>query len=303
MDLKQISAFVWVAELGSFSAAAEKMHTTQPTISQRIAALESTLNVRLFERSSARGIRLTDKGQELLPLAQRMVDTSVDILRVASARSAIQGTLRLGSVQTLVYTWLDQLIDMLHRRYPALTLDLQVDTSHVLREQLSSRQIDLAFVVGPSQDPRDRSVHLCDYNLAWIASPGMKLHDHRVSVAEIGRHPVITYPAVSIPYQSTKTLLLEAGVKSPRLYGSASLSTIVHMTQRGIGTSVIAPVVIADELKEGKLRVLNVDRTPTKLGFYACWVDSPDSHKLQAVVNLAQDAAHAYDAPHPLHSL
>ena len=106
MDLKQISAFVWVAELGSFSAAAEKMHTTQPTISQRIAALEATLDVRLFERSSARGIRLTDKGQELLPLAQRMVDTS-----------------------------------------------------HVLREQLSSRQIDLAFVVGASQDPRERSLH------------------------------------------------------------------------------------------------------------------------------------------------
>ena len=55
MDFKHIEAFVWVAEVESFRIAAEKLHTTQPAISQRIAALESALSVRLFERS-ARGI-------------------------------------------------------------------------------------------------------------------------------------------------------------------------------------------------------------------------------------------------------
>lgn len=290
MDLKQISTFIWVAELGGFRAAAEKLYTTQPTISQRIAALESSLGVRLFERGP-RGIRLTEKGRELLPLAQRMVDTSVDLLRVAREQSAVQGTLRLGCAETLVHTWLDHLIALLHRRYPALTLDLQVDTTHVLRGQLAARQIDLAFVVGPSQDPRECSVHLCDYDLGWIASAGMRLHDRRVTVAELGRYPVITYPAVSLPYQSTKALLLEAGIKAPRLYGSASLSTIVHMTRRGIGSSVIAPVVVAEQIKEGKLCVLDVDKKPATLGFYACWVDCPDSHTLQTVATLAQDVA------------
>lgn len=64
MDFKHIEAFVWVAELGNFRLAAEKLHTTQPAISQHIAALEATLAVRLFDRG-ARGIRLTEKGQEL----------------------------------------------------------------------------------------------------------------------------------------------------------------------------------------------------------------------------------------------
>lgn len=290
MDLKQISSFVWVAELGSFRSAAEKLHTTQPTISQRIAALETALGVRLFDRSP-RGIRLSEKGQELLPLAQRMLNTSSDLLRAAHERNAVQGTLRLGCAETLVHTWLDHLIDILHRRYPALTLDLQVDTTHVLRGQLAAHQIDLAFVVGPSQDPRECSLHLCDYGLAWIASPRMKLNNRPITVAELGCYPVITYPAVSLPYQITKALLLEAGVKSPRLYGSASLSTIVHMTQRGIGSSVIAPVVIEEEIKEGKLCVLNVDRTPGTLGFYACWVDRPDSYTPRMVATIAQTVA------------
>ncbi len=127
MDLKQLSAFVWVAELHSFRAAAKRLYTTQPTISQRIAALESSLNVSLFDRCST-GISLTDKGRELLPLAQRMMETSNDILRLAHEQNAIQGTLRLGCVETIIHTWLDYLIDILHRRYPALTLDLQVDT-------------------------------------------------------------------------------------------------------------------------------------------------------------------------------
>jgi len=290
MDFKQISAFVWVAELGSFRAAAEKLHTTQPTISQRIAALESDMDARLFERS-ARGIKLTEKGQELLSHAQRMLELREEMLRVAQTRDTVRGTLRLGLSETLVHTWLHHFIDALHHKYPALTVDIQVDTTHTLRACLASHQIDLAFLVGPTQDPRERHLHLCDYDLAWVASPGLKMHGRRVTVAELGKYPVITYPAVSMPYQAAKALLLEAGIKSPRLYGSASLSTIVHMTQRGIGPSVIAPVVIQEQIEEGKLCVLDVDRKPEPLGFYACWVDSPDSHTMNTVALLAQRIA------------
>src|SRR5690606_10312957 len=96
IDFKQIDAFVWVAELGSFRAAAEKLNTTQPAISQRIAALEATMSVRLFERG-ARGIKLTEKGQELLSHAQRMLALRNEMMTVAKAQNAVRGTLRLGS--------------------------------------------------------------------------------------------------------------------------------------------------------------------------------------------------------------
>ncbi|MGB6103155.1 MAG: LysR family transcriptional regulator [Pusillimonas sp.] len=290
IDFKQIDAFVWVAELGSFRAAAEKLNTTQPAISQRIAAMEAAMAVRLFERG-ARGIKLTEKGQELLSHAQRMLELRNDMLRVAKAHNAVRGTLRLGTSETLVQTWLHDLIDDLHQKYPALVVEIHVDTTHVLRGLLASHQIDLAMLLGPTQEPKECHLHLCDYDLAWVASPALKLHGRRITVTELGRYPVITYPSVSQPYHTVKSFLLEAGIKAPRIYGSASLSTIVQMTLRGIGASVIAPAVIEREVAQGKLCILDVARTPPPLSFYACWIDSPDSHTVKTVARLAQRIA------------
>lgn len=291
IDFKQIEAFVWVAELGSFRAAADKLNTSQPAISQRVAAMEEVMTARLFERGP-RGIKLTDKGQELLSHATRMLELRNEMMKVAKVPNAVRGTLRLGAAETLVQTWLHHLIDALHQTYPALAVEIHVDTTHVLRAQLASHQIDLALLVGPSQDARENDLHLCDYDLAWVASPALRLHDRPVGIAELGEYPVITYPAVSLPYRAAKALLVEAGIKTPRLYGCASLSTIIQMTQRGIGPSVIAPVVIVQELSEGKLCIIDAAKTPPPISFYACWIESPDSHMVRTIARLAQRIAH-----------
>lgn len=290
IDFKQIEAFVWIAELGSFRAAADKLNTTQPAISQRIAAMESIMGVRLFERST-RGIRLTEKGQELVSHAHRMLSLRTEMMRVAQEENAIRGTLRLGVTETLVHTWLHLLIDDLHHKYPALVVELHVDTSHVLRAQLNAHQIDLAMLVGDSQDPREHHQHLCDYELAWVASPALKLHGKRISLADVAAFPIITYPAVSLPYKMVRTALLDAEVKSPRMFGSASLSTIIHMTHRGMGPSVLAPVLIGDELTQGKLCLLDTGTPLSPISFYAVWIDSPDSFIASTVAKLASDIA------------
>lgn len=290
IDFKQIEAFVWVAELGGFRAAAEKLNTTQPAISQRIAAMEGQMDVRLFERG-ARGVKLTEKGQELLSHAQRILDMRTEMLHVAQVPNAIRGTLRLGVAETLVQTWLPKLIEQLHERYPALVIEIHVDTSHFLRSQLASYQIDLAMLVGTSQDPKEVHVHLCDYKLAWVASPSLKLHGRRIGIADLGGYPVITYPAASQPYRAVRDALTKGGIKPPQMYGCASLSTIVHLIRYGIGPSVIAPATIADELAEGKICLLDVDAPIPDIQFYACWCDSPDSHTERTVAKLARTIA------------
>nr|WP_321274263.1 LysR family transcriptional regulator [Alcaligenes faecalis] len=293
IDLKQIEAFVWVAELGGFRAAAEKLNTTQPSISQRIAGLESSLELRLFDRG-ARGIKLTDKGQELLSHAQRMLDLRTEMLRAAKEQNAIRGLLRLGVAETIVQTWLHELIDKLHQEYPSLVIEIHVDTTSVLRQQLASFQIDMAMIVGVGQDPKEQCIRLCAYQLGWVASPELKLHGRKISVSELGVYPVITYPSGSVPYLATREALLRAGVKSPRIFGSASLSTIVQMTRHAMGPSVLAPDVIKDELSEGKLRLLKVDQPLPAIEFFACWMDSPDSHIARVVADHAQAIAQQY---------
>jgi len=290
IDFRQIEAFVWVAELGGFRAAAEKLNTTQPAISQRIAAMESSMHVRLFERG-ARGIKLTEKGQELLSHAQRILDMRSEMLRVAQEENTIRGMLRLGVAETLVQTWLPRLIEELHERYPALIVEIHVDTSLFLRSQLASYQIDLALLVGTSPDPKEAHMHLCDYELAWMASPALKLHEHTATINELGAYPVITYPSASLPHCAVKDALTRAGIKTPRIYCCASLSTMVHLTRYGIGPSVIAPAAITDELASGKIRLLDTDVPLPDLRFYACWRDSPDSHTARTVARLARQIA------------
>src|SRR5690606_26673264 len=155
---------------------------TQPSISQRIAGLEAALEVRVFDRG-ARGIKLTDKGQELLSHAQRMLDLRTEMLRAAKEQNAIRGVLRLGVAETIVQTWLHNLIDHLHQEYQALVIEIHVDTTNVLRQQLAAFQIDMAMIVGVGQDPKEHCLRLCEYQLGWVASPALKLHGRKISVS------------------------------------------------------------------------------------------------------------------------
>lgn len=294
IDFKQIEAFVWVAELGGFSATAEKLNTTQPSISQRIASFERQVGTRVFDRG-ARGIKLTDKGQELLSHAQRMLELRNEMLRVAQSANVIRGTFHLGVAETLVYTWLHILIEQLHTQYPALTIEIHVDTSQVLREKLLNYQLDLALFVGNDTDPKTESIPIGTAPLAWVASPTLKLHDRLITAKELGVYPIITYPVGSLPYQVASDLLRQAKVSSPRIYGCASLSTIMHMTSRGMGPSLLAKTLVDEAISQGELRLLQVEMPLPSLTFYAHWLDSPDSHAARTIARLAQSIANDFD--------
>ena len=117
--------------------------------------------MRLFERE-ARGVKLTGKGHELLSHAERMLQVRRDMFEAAREQNVMSGTVRIGVAETIVQTWLPTLIELVHTAYPALVLEIEVDTTHVLRPHLLSRQIDLAFLMGPVLEARveNPAVHL-----------------------------------------------------------------------------------------------------------------------------------------------
>lgn len=294
IDLRNIETFFWVATLGGFRAAAEKLNATQPAISQRIATLEADLKVRLFERD-ARGIRLTAKGQELLSHAERMLQLRTDMQTAAVAKNVMSGTLRLGVSETIVHTWLPRLMERLHDAYPALMVEIQVDTTTALQTLLVSHQIDLAFLLGPVPDDRAENLFLCDYPLSWLAAPQLKVGNSPVDLMHLAQWPIITYSATTAPHRAVRQVLQEAGVKSPRMYGSSALSVIVRMAMDGIGTAVIAPVFLSEEITRGELRILQV-AAPTlpPLHYTASWMGGPDSHVPSVVARAAQEIAQGY---------
>jgi DNA-binding transcriptional LysR family regulator len=298
LELRGIETFYWVAILGGFRAAADKLHTSQPAVSQRIVQLEQALGVRLFDRDT-RGVRLTAKGQALLAHAERMLQMRHDMLLVAREQNVISGRVGIGVAETIVQTWLPALLERVHTSFPDLVLEVEVDTTPVLRSHLLARQIDLAFLMGPLSEPNVENLPLCRYPLAWVASPRLELGPEPVPLAHVARWPIITYPSNSRPYQVVREMLVAHGVRTPRMYGSASLSMAVRMTLDGIGTSVIAPVFLGKELAEGRLKLLSVDAGELPdLGFTATWLQGTDAHVAAVIARLAvQVAADAGDAP------
>ena len=300
IDLRNLETFFWVSSLGSFRAASEKLNTTQPAVSQRIASLEDYLGVKLFERDS-RGVKLTAKGHEMLSHAERMLRLRQDMLEAAREQSVMSGTVRIGVAETIVQTWLSALLEDLHAAYPGLVLEIEVDTTHVLQAHLMARQIDVAFLMGPVLEARVANLPLCTYPLAWVASPRLDLGPEPLSLQRIAALPVITYPANSTPYRVVRDMLHRDGVATPRMYGSASLSMVVRMTLDGIGTSVIAPVFLDKELARGELRLLDVKAEPLPpLSFTATWVEGPDSQIARTIAQRAQ--AVAARAPGTMHA-
>jgi len=291
IELRGIETFYWVATLGGFRAAATKLHTSQPAVSQRIAQLESGLGTRLLDRDT-RGVRLTVKGQSLLAHAERMLQMKQDMLMVARAQRAFSGRMCIGVVETIVQTWLPALLERVHLSFPDLVLELEVETTTLLRAHLLARQVDLAFLMGPVTEPAMENLPLCRYPLAWVASPRLDLGEEPLSLQRLAQWPIITYPSSSKPYQAVRSMLLEHGVREPRMYGSASLSMAVRMTLDGIGTSVIAPVFLHRELAEGRLRLLNVSApTLPDLDFTATWRHGTDSHLAATIARLAVQIA------------
>ncbi|RYH39128.1 MAG: LysR family transcriptional regulator, partial [Alcaligenaceae bacterium] len=186
------------------------------------------------------------------------------------------------------------LIEHVHTLYPALIIEIEVDTSSVLRTHLQSRHIDLAFMMGPVLEARVENLPLCTYPLAWVASPLLDLGPAPLTLERIGRFPILTYPSNSEPYRVVRDMLTRANVTAPRMYGSASLSMVVRMTLDGMGTSVIAPIFLGKELARGELRLLDIDAGPLPdLSFTATWIGGHDSHVAATVARLAQRVASA----------
>ncbi|WP_298722054.1 LysR family transcriptional regulator [uncultured Ferrovibrio sp.] len=291
-DLRNLETFVWVAHLGGFRAAADKLNATQPAVSQRIALLEAELGVKLFDREP-RGISLTPKGRELLGYAERMVQLRADMMQAAREKHAMRGVVRLGVAETIVHTWLAKLIERMHAVYPALTLEIEVDITPVLRERLLAHQLDIAFVLGPISEPRMKNVALSSYPLAWVASPALDLGPEPVALSALARWPIITYPRNTRPYTAIREMMTRSDFPQLRMYGNASLSTIVRMTLDGIGVSAIPPVVIRRELAEKRLRIVDAEQTLGDLNFHASYPVKPDSYMAEAVVEIAREVTEA----------
>jgi DNA-binding transcriptional LysR family regulator len=299
VDFKSIETFLWVVTLGSFRGAAQRLNTTQPAISQRIAQLEREMGVKLLNRDH-RVASPTTSGRQLMVYAEKLIGLRSEMMAAVGDRSAMRGVMRLGVAETIVHTWLSRLIKSVNTAYPNLSLEIEVDITPNLSARLLAQEIELAFVLGPLSVSSVRNRPLCDYPIGFLASPSLGLGNGPLTVHDLAKFPIITFPRKTQPYEIVRSLFNRPDLPPIRLHASASLATVIHMAIEGLGIAVIPTAIVENELADGRLQLLSTDLKISPLTFSASWLASPDTVAVELVAGLAGKIAQSsalVDAP------
>lgn len=293
-DFRSLEVFYWVATLSSFRRASEQVNTTQPAVSQRIAALEHEFGT-LFERRS-RDVALTERGRVLLGFAERFLALQAEMTSALDETGRTTGTLRLGVSETIVHLWLSRFIERMRAVHPGISVDITVDISPNMQAALVASELDLAFLVGPITGPSLVNRPLFAVPVAWIAAPGLVPDAEPLSLGALMRHPLVTYPRNTSPYVELRDLVLKANLLPSQIHTSASLATIVKMGVERLGICVIPPAIVRNELASGALRILPTEQALSDLTFTATHAKRPEGHFVADAARIAEEVARDWAA-------
>lgn len=268
--LAQIEAFHWIVRLGSFHAAAERLHVAQPTVSVRIRTLERATGLKLFERQG-RHVRLTEAGADLARKSERMMTLAAEIIGRHAAYDPLRSRLRLGAPDNFAMVCLPLLLQALEREYPALKVALTIENSAVLNRLLNDRHLDFAFLVDPELGGHVRAELLGRQDIAWVAGPQIKLPRRPVRPADLAQYQIFTNPEPSRLIDLMRDWFSRAGLEPPRVSTCNSLSVITRLTMVGAGVSLLPTAIIASELRAGLLRRLAVRPAIAEQHLYAAF--------------------------------
>ncbi|MCY3824820.1 MAG: LysR family transcriptional regulator [Nitrospinae bacterium] len=287
MKIRYLDTFYWVASLGSFRAAADKLNLTQPAVSARIQVLEQDLGAEVFVRDVNK-TKLTPDGRKLMGFTECLMRLEQDVLSAFLDTTDAKQTIRLGASETIIATWLPDFIVRLRQSHAKLSFDLQVDSTDNLRDALVSREIDLAFLMGPVAAATVVNHDICTYEMIFAARPDLAALKDEWKLADIAGQPVLTFAANTKPSKQLRELLAPYSNGSPNMTTSTSMGVIIRLAKSGMGICAVPRAVIETELQTGELTVLETDVRLPAISFTASYVSGCPGSDLLA--SISEDA-------------
>lgn len=293
MNFNQIHSFYLVAKLGTYQAAAERLHATQPAISARIAALESALNIRLFDRSGYR-VSLTPEGRRFLPFAEKMLELQTEARVMIGNASEMSGVVRIGASDTMVSTWLPDFLIALGQSHPGISVEMFVKSSPLLREDLLNHAIDIAFLIGPISNPAVMNLDFCSCKMALVAAPSLNLHGRALTDSDLRGANLLTFEKLTSPYQDLKRFLKQRGIVA-KLNPITALHSILILTLKGLGVGYLPLAAVQEDIQAGNLVVLQEPFELPSLQFSISYLDGPHRRIVEAIAESARNFLKAMD--------
>ncbi len=244
LSFDRLRAFNHVVELGSFSAAAERLELSQPAVSQQVRELEKNVGVRLIERIGRRAAP-TAAGEELLGHARR-IDADVGAALDAMARHAngTIGRIRIGSGATACIYFLPPILRALRGRFPALDIVVSTGNTSDILKMIEDNSLDFGFVTMPAAGRVFEVEPLLDDEFVAIAAPDADAFPERVSPADLARRHLLLPQSGA----NTRTLIdqwaMRGGIALKPVMQLDSVEAIKEIVGAGLGCGIVPKLAL-----------------------------------------------------------
>jgi len=291
MRILDMTTFVALARHRHFGRAAQELHTTQPAISIRLAAMEDEFGCRLMHRTG-RDFALTPSGQRVLETFQAILDSYDGLKReLAGETTHAPKVVRIGAIDSVSSTWMTPFVEALHEAAPTLKIELTVEGTKSLIEGMNKGEFDVIFAVDPAIGDNFRSFTSCVLQMTWAGSPKIINPDRTYSVDDLARMPIITFPKDTPPYRMIAPYFQDEQVLASKLTSSNSLYSIINLLIDGYGVGAIPTVTIKRELKMGLLHPIRVSKRFPAMPIIATYQATTETDLIRRVVEQARQSA------------
>lgn len=244
MELHQLRYFLAIALHGSFTAAAEVCHVSQPSLSAQVAKLEGELGGALFERSR-HGSRLTPRGTVFRPRALEALS------QLESGRSELEelsglkrGEVTLGCLPTTGAYLLPPILRTFREAHPLIQVRLREESSPILGKALRETEVDLVIMDEAGLGPGLRSEILFREPLLVAVPPGHPFAARKkIELRELAGEPLILMKSGHGFRKIVLDALARAGVEPTVVYESAGIDTVQALVEAGLGLSLVPTMV------------------------------------------------------------
>jgi DNA-binding transcriptional LysR family regulator len=255
VEIRQLRAFVAIAESGTFTAGALRVHVTQAAISMQIRQLETEIGAKVFVRAP-RHVILTEAGEQLLRRARHILrehDAALD--EIAELAGAERGRLRIGSASAMVLSeQLPAILKELRKQHPAAEITVTSGTSEVLVDQILSGDVDVAFVSLPVDVRGIKTERLNEDQLVAIASPRHKLSKQRtIDAYTLAGERLILGERGGNTRRLIDQFFAQAGVTLHVAMELSRQQAIKRMVEEDMGVGIVPLQSVKEEVEKGKL--------------------------------------------------
>jgi len=259
MDFDQLTTFVQVSKLKSFSKAGQKVFRSQSAVSAQIRQLEQAYHAKLLDRS-AKSVELTPAGVVLFEFAERLLrlrDESVQV--VADRGNVVQGPVAFGANEATCLYLLPDILAEFQRRYPLVQISIYRNFSHKILQRLEEGSLDLGIVTLPVKSPNLKIHTINRDRLRFMVSAKnpMAQRSH-VTLEEVASSPLI-FPKTGFTRQVLDKLFRPYRSRLRIAMELPSIGMIKTFVAADVGISIISESFARDQVKSGEVKLLNVE--------------------------------------------